>query len=42
MDSNKNRLSQIFTPDYIAEFMVKNIHRDTDGKLDIEYDDVAV
>ena len=25
MDSNKNRLSQIFTPDYIAEFMVKNI-----------------
>ena len=22
---NKNRLSQIFTPDYIAEFMVKNI-----------------
>ncbi|NVM45215.1 MAG: Eco57I restriction-modification methylase domain-containing protein [Candidatus Lokiarchaeota archaeon] len=25
MDLNKNRLSQIFTPDYIAEFMVKNI-----------------
>ncbi len=25
MDSNKNRFSQIFTPDYIAEFMVKNI-----------------
>ena len=22
---NKNRLSQFFTPDYIAEFMVKNI-----------------
>jgi adenine-specific DNA-methyltransferase len=25
MDLNKNRFSQIFTPDYIAEFMVKNI-----------------
>ena len=25
MDLHKNRLSQIFTPDYIAEFMVKNI-----------------
>jgi len=25
MNLNKNRLSQIFTPDYIAEFMVKNI-----------------
>ncbi len=25
MDLNKNRLSQIFTPDYIAEFMVRNI-----------------
>jgi len=25
MGLNKNRLSQIFTPDYIAEFMVKNI-----------------
>ena len=25
MDLNKNQLSQIFTPDYIAEFMVKNI-----------------
>ena len=25
MDLNKNRLSQVFTPDYIAEFMVKNI-----------------
>jgi len=25
MDSNKNQLSQIFSPDYIAEFMVKNI-----------------
>jgi len=25
MDLNKNRLSQIFTPDYLAEFMVKNI-----------------
>jgi len=27
MDLNKNRLSQIFTPDYIAEFMVKNIKK---------------
>ena len=25
-----------------GEFLVKNIHRDADGKLDIEYDDVAV
>jgi len=25
MDLNKNQLSQIFTPDYLAEFMVKNI-----------------
>ncbi|MFX1446528.1 MAG: Eco57I restriction-modification methylase domain-containing protein [Promethearchaeota archaeon] len=25
MDLNKNRFSQIFTPDYIAEFMAKNI-----------------
>jgi len=25
MDLNKNRLGQFFTPDYIAEFMVKNI-----------------
>jgi len=25
MDLHKNRFSQIFTPDYIAEFMVKNI-----------------
>ncbi len=25
MDINKNQLSQIFTPDYIAEFMVKNV-----------------
>jgi len=25
MDMHKNRFSQIFTPDYIAEFMVKNI-----------------
>ncbi len=25
MDLNKNQLSQIFTPDYIADFMVKNV-----------------
>ena len=25
-----------------GEFYVKNIHRDADGKLDVEYDDVAV
>ena len=27
MDLHKNQLSQIFTPNYIAEFMVKNIKR---------------
>lgn len=27
MDLNNNRLSQIFTPDYIANFMVKNIEQ---------------
>lgn len=25
-----------------GEFKIKNIHRDSDGKMDIEYDDVAV
>ena len=25
-----------------GEFKIKNIHRDTSGKMDVEYDDVAV
>ena len=36
MDSNKNHLSQIFTPDYLADFMVKNIKRLYLAKQDAE------
>jgi len=35
-------LNIIKTNPATGEYKIKNIHRDTSGKADIEYDDVAV
>ena len=39
---SQDDLNIVKTAPTAGEFKVKNIHRDVDGKLDIEYDDVAV
>jgi len=39
---SQDDLKIVKTNPVAGEFMVKNIHRDATGKLDIEYDDVAV
>jgi hypothetical protein len=38
---DQNSLNIVKTNPTVGEFYVKNIHRTSDGKLDIEYDDVA-
>jgi len=37
---SQDDLNIVKTAPAAGEFLVKNIHRDVDGKLDIEYDDV--
>ena len=39
---SQDDLNIVKTNPAASEFKVKNIHRDVDGKLDVEYDDVAV
>ena len=39
---SQDDLNIVKTAPTTGEFKVKNIHRQTDGKMDIEYDDVAV
>jgi len=39
---SQDDLNIVKTAPAAGEFAVKNIHRDSTGKLDIEYDDVAV
>jgi len=39
---SQDDLNLVKTNPAAGEFMVKNIHRDATGKLDVEYDDVAV
>ena len=39
---SQDDLNIVKTNPVAGEFKVKNIHRDSTGKLDIEYDDVAV
>ena len=39
---SQDDLNIVKTAPTSGEFSVKNIHRDSTGKLDIEYDDVAV
>lgn len=39
---SQDSLNIVKTAPVAGEFKVKNIHRDATGKLDIEYDDVAV
>jgi hypothetical protein len=39
---SQDDLNIVKTNPAAGEFMVKNIHRDSTGKLDVEYDDVAV
>lgn len=39
---DQNGLNIVKTNPIVGEFSVKNIHRAADGKLDIEYDDVAI
>jgi len=39
---DQDSLNIVKTAPTSGEFKVKNIHRQTDGKMDIEYDDVAV
>ena len=39
---SQDDLNIVKTAPTTGEYKVKNIHRDSDGKLDIEYDDVAV
>jgi len=38
---SQDDLKIVKTAPAAGEFLVKNIHRDADGKLDIEYDDTA-
>jgi hypothetical protein len=43
MDLKKNQLSQIFTPDYVAEFMVKNVKKHYSALHNVEnFDHVKV
>jgi hypothetical protein len=39
---DQDSLNIVKTNPAVGEFLIKNIHRDSAGKLDIEYDDVAV
>jgi len=39
---SQDDLKIVKTAPVTGEFPVKNIHRQADGKLDVEYDDVAV
>lgn len=39
---SQDDLNIVKTAPVVSEYKVKNIHRDASGKLDIEYDDVAV
>jgi len=39
---DQNSLNIVKTNPASGEFSIKNIHRDAAGKMDIEYDDVAV
>lgn len=39
---SQDDLNLVKTNPAASEFKVKNIHRDASGKLDVEYDDVAV
>jgi len=39
---SQDDLNIVKTAPAAGEFSVKNIHRDASGKLDVEYDDVAV
>jgi len=39
---DQDSLSLVKTAPAAGEFKVKNIHRDSAGKLDVEYDDTAV
>ena len=39
---SQDDLKVVKTNPVSGEFLIKNIHRDADGKMDIEYDDVAV
>ena len=39
---SQDDLNIVKTAPASGEYKVKNIHRDSDGKLDIEYDDTAV
>ena len=39
---DQDSLNIVKTAPVSGEFPVKNIHRTSDGKLDVEYDDVAV
>lgn len=38
---SQDDLKLVKTNPIAGEFQVKNIHRTSDGKLDVEYDDVA-
>lgn len=38
---DQDSLKVVKTNPVAGEFQVKNIHRQSDGKLDVEYDDVA-
>lgn len=38
---DQDSLKIVKTNPVTGEFLVKNIHRTSDGKLDVEYDDVA-
>ena len=39
---DQNNLNIIKTNPIAGEFKIKNIHRDSTGKMDVEYDNVAV
>jgi len=39
---DQDSLNVVKTNPIAGEFSIKNIHRDASGKMDIEYDDVAV
>ena len=39
---SQDDLNIVKTAPTTGEYYVKNIHRDSSGKLDVEYDDIAV